>query len=80
MNHTPEQIKEASKAVPEWNTETIAHNYKCALSKQLASEKKLYRPFTDACEKELRKRAKTISKPVPLDKEVKPGAASDMYE
>ena len=80
MEHTSELIKEATKSVIDWPTEQIAHEYKCALSKQLAKEKKLYDPFVKACEKELRKRARPITKPVALDKPTKEGKASDMYE
>lgn len=50
--HTTDQIKSAIKHLPELTTEQIAHNFKCAHSKQ----NKLYKPFLDACERELNKR------------------------
>ena len=50
--HTPDQIKSAIKYLPELTVDQIAHNFKCAHSKQ----NKLYKPFLDACERELNKR------------------------
>ena len=44
----------------ELDTEELAHQYKCALTQQRSdsSGSKLYKPFLDAIEKELRKRRK----------------------
>lgn len=50
--HTPDQIKSAIKHLPELSVEDIAHQFKCAHSKQ----NKLYKPFLDACERELNRR------------------------
>ena len=52
VTHTPAQIKEAIAHLPEWSIDTLTHNYKCALSR----DPKLYKPFLDAIERELRKR------------------------
>lgn len=59
-NHTEDQIKIAIKKLPELDTEELAHQYKCALTQQRSdsSGSKLYKPFLDAIEKELRKRRK----------------------
>ena len=53
--HTTDQIKAAILLLPDLPIEDLAHQFKCAHSKQ----NKLYKPFLDACEKELRKRRKT---------------------
>ena len=53
--HTTDQIKAAILLLPDLSIEDLAHQFKCAHSKQ----NKLYKPFLDACEKELRKRRKT---------------------
>lgn len=55
--HTPDQIKSAIKHLPELSVEDIAHQFKCAHSKQ----NKLYKPFLDACERELNKRKRQIT-------------------
>ena len=52
--HTPDQIKAAILLLPDLSIEDLVHQFKCAHSKQ----NKLYKPFLDACEKELRKRRK----------------------
>ena len=56
-SHTEDQIKTAIKKLPELATEELAHQYKCALTQQ-RSGSKLYKPFLDAIERELRKRRK----------------------
>ena len=53
--HTPDQIKAAIKDLPELTIDQLVHNWKCAHSKA----DKLYKPFLDAIERELRKRRKT---------------------
>lgn len=50
--HTPEQIRSAITHLPTLSIEQLTHNYKCALSR----DPKLYKPFIDAIERELRKR------------------------
>ena len=80
MEHTPELIKEAIKSLDTWSIETLAHNYKCALSKQLASERKLYKPFVQAIEKELKSRNRKEVASVTEIPETVEGSASDMYE
>ena len=52
MAHTPDQIKAAIKLFPNLSTEDLAHQFKCAHSKQ----DKAYKPFLDAAERELAKR------------------------
>lgn len=52
--HTPEQIKLAIADLPQLTEDQLVHNWKCAHS----SGSKLYKPFLDAIEKELRKRRK----------------------
>lgn len=52
--HTPEQIKLAIADLPQLTEDQLIHNWKCANS----SGSKLYKPFLDAIEKELRKRRK----------------------
>ena len=63
-NHTEDQIKTAIKKLPEVTTEELAHQYKCALTQQ-RSGSKLYKPFLDAIEKELRKRRKVTDEEQP---------------
>lgn len=58
--HTPEQIKEAITNIGNLPTEDIVHQWKCALSVKDTKTKKLYKPFLDACTKELKARAKPI--------------------
>lgn len=53
--HTPDQIKLAIADLPELTTDQLIHNWKCANSKQ----SKLYKPFLEAIDRELRKRRKT---------------------
>ena len=55
--HTTDQIKSAIKHLPELSVEDIAHQFKCAHSKQ----NKLSKPFLDACERELNKRKRQTS-------------------
>ena len=52
--HTPEQIKLAIADLHLLTEDQLIHNWKCANSKG----SKLYKPFLDAIEKELRKRRK----------------------
>lgn len=52
--HTPEQIKLAIADLPQLTEDQLIFNWKCAHS----SGSKLYKPFLDAIEKELRKRRK----------------------
>lgn len=52
--HTPEQIKLAIADLPLLTEDQLIHNWKCANS----NGSKLYKPFLDAIEKELRKRRK----------------------
>ena len=52
MAHTPDQIKAAIKHLPNLTVDEIAHQFKCAHSKQ----DKAYKPFLDAAERELAKR------------------------
>ena len=63
-NHTEDQIKIAIKKLSELDTEELAHQYKCALTQQ-RSGSKLYKPFLDAIEKELRKRRKVTDEEQP---------------
>lgn len=55
--HTKEQITTAIKNLVTLSTNDIAHQFKCAHSKQ----NKLYKPFLDACERELNKRKRQTS-------------------
>lgn len=50
--HTKEQITTAIKNLVNLSTSDIAHQFKCAHSKQ----DKAYKPFLDAAERELAKR------------------------
>ena len=52
MAHTPDQIKAAIRHLPNLTVDEIAHQFKCAHSKQ----DKAYKPFLDAAERELAKR------------------------
>lgn len=52
--HTPEQLKLAIADLHLLTEDQLIHNWKCANSK----DSKLYKPFLDAIEKELRKRRK----------------------
>lgn len=73
------KVKDTIKNITELSDEQLIHYYKCALSKKLASEKKLYAPLITAIEKERKKRGTTT-----ITSAVKPkppvGSASDMYE
>lgn len=70
--HTPDQIKSAIKHLPELSVEDIAHNFKCAHSKQ----NKLYKPFLDACERELNKRKRQTSVDEPSEELDEPEVTS----
>lgn len=59
--HTPEQIKLAIADLPQLTEDQLVHNWKCAHS----SGSKLYKPFLDAIEKELRKRRKVTDDELP---------------
>lgn len=59
--HTPEQIKLAIADLPQLTEDQLIHNWKCANSKG----SKLYKPFLDAIEKELRKRRKATDEEQP---------------
>ena len=59
--HTPEQIKLAIADLHLLTEDQLIHNWKCAHS----SESKLYKPFLDAIEKELRKRRKVTDNEQP---------------
>ena len=61
--HTPDQIKAAIKDLPELTVEQLAHNFKCAHSKM----DKVYKPFLDAIDRELRKRRKTDDEQLPTE-------------
>lgn len=61
MTHTPEQIKEAIKNFPNLTVEELAHQYKCANSRN----DKAYKPFLEAALKELRKKQKPLEEPTP---------------
>lgn len=50
--HTTAQIKAAIADLHLLSIDDLSHNYKCALSR----DPKLYKPFIDAIERELRKR------------------------
>lgn len=56
VTHTPQQIKEAIISLPNLSIDQLTHNYKCALSR----DPKLYKPFIDAIERELRKRRHNV--------------------
>lgn len=56
--HTEEQLQQGIKHIPELSTDELYHNYKCVLSKQSPKEKKFYKPFLVALEKEIKKRGK----------------------
>lgn len=58
--HTPEQIKLAIADLHLLTEDQLIHNWKCALTQQRSDSNgsKLYKPFLDAIEKELRKRRK----------------------
>ena len=53
--HTPDQIKAAISNLPNLDIDSLCHQWKCAHSKA----NKLYKPFLDAIDRELRKRRKT---------------------
>jgi len=59
--HTPEQIKLAIADLPQLTEDQLCHNWKCAHS----NGSKLYKPFLDAIEKELRKRRKVTDEEQP---------------
>ena len=59
--HTPEQIKLAIADLPQLTEDQLIYNWKCANSKG----SKLYKPFLDAIEKELRKRRKVTDEEQP---------------
>ena len=61
--HTPEQIKLAIADLPQLTEDQLIHNWKCANS----SGSKLYKPFLDAIEKELRKRRKVTDDELPSE-------------
>lgn len=61
--HTPEQIKLAIADLPQLTEDQLVHNWKCAHS----SGSKLYKPFLDAIEKELRKRRKVTDDELPSE-------------
>ena len=65
-----------------YDNEQLVHFYKCALSKKLASEKKLFDPLIKAIEKERKSRGTTSISSAVKPKEAKQsiGQASDMYE
>lgn len=70
--HTKEQITTAIKNLVTLSTNDIAHQFKCAHSKQ----NKLYKPFLDACERELNKRKRQTSVDEPTDEQDEPEATS----
>ena len=53
--HTPDQIKAAITNLPNLDIDSLCHQWKCAHSKA----NKVYKPFLDAIDRELRKRRKT---------------------
>ena len=59
--HTPEQIKLAIADLHLLTEDQLIFNWKCANSKG----SKLYKPFLDAIEKELRKRRKATDEEQP---------------
>ena len=59
--HTPEQIKLAIADLHLLTEDQLIFNWKCANSKG----SKLYKPFLDAIEKELRKRRKVTDEEQP---------------
>ena len=67
--HTPEQIKLAIADLPQLTEDQLVHNWKCALTQQRSnsSGSKLYKPFLDAIEKELRKRRKVTDDELPSE-------------
>lgn len=67
--HTPEQIKLAIADLPQLTEDQLIHNWKCALTQQRSnsSGSKLYKPFLDAIEKELRKRRKVTDEELPSE-------------
>ena len=52
--HTEEQIKSATKNLPNLSTDELAHCYKCAS----ATKSKVYQNYMSAIEKELNSRKK----------------------
>lgn len=56
VTHTPQQIKEAIASLPDLSIDQLTHNYKCAIGR----DPKLYKPFIDAIERELRKRRHNV--------------------
>lgn len=71
-------VKHTISQLSTFDDEQLVHYYKCALSKKLSSEKKLYAPLIAAIEKERRSRGAEAK----VSAIVKPkvGSASDMYE
>lgn len=61
--HTPEQIKLAIADLHLLTEDQLIFNWKCANSKG----SKLYKPFLDAIEKELRKRRKVTDDELPSE-------------
>ena len=64
--HTPDQIKAAIKDLPELTIDQLCHNWKCAHS----NGSKLYKPFLDAIDRELRKRRKTDDEQLPTESDL----------
>ena len=57
--HSPDQVKSAIKLLPDLDTDSLVHQLKCAMSVKDPKLKPTYKPFIDACERELRKRRPT---------------------
>ena len=72
-----ELVNHTIKLLPTYSDEQLVHYYKCCLTKQLASEKKLYAPLVTAIEKERKSRgAKLLA-----EKAEQPiSQTADMYE
>ena len=54
--HTPDQVKSAIKLIQDLDIDSLTHQLKCAMSQKDPKAKPIYKPFIDACERELRKR------------------------
>ena len=72
-----ELVNHTIKLLPTYSNEQLVYYYKCCLTKQLASEKKLYAPLVTAIEKERKSRgAKLLA-----EKAEQPiSQTADMYE
>lgn len=61
---TAEQVQATVLTVPDLPDDEITHIYKCCLSRQLISEKRLLKPLITAIERERKARNKLNPKPI----------------